>query len=244
MRTITILKPFLSSKIIFLFLLSVSFQSCEKQAVKPEEKPDPIENEAQFNRLIRVSNYGEALPEGSAPTSDQSAIYFNLESNIAINPDFKQSNRWDISFSGIYRSFLNCNSEKTGGTGKGAILLVKQKFEDVIDIPDEKLFRKGEKPYGTDDSGDFGEGLGWYIYDFTGAIKGDGTEAKTHICYPIPDRTLIIKTAKGNYAKIRILSIYKDLLNPKDWLKNSPKPYFTFEYVLVKAGSKTFEIKN
>jgi len=232
--------------LVLLFLAIGLITACDKNDPLPEEEEIPS-NEHLFNRLILVKNFGVQLPEGDEPTDAQSPLYYSLEQNQAIDPEHQRSSRWDLSFSEIYRSFINCNNAAGGygkdGSGKGGILLVKQKFEDVIDIPADNLFREGEKAYGTDDSGDFGEGLGWYLYDFNATIMGGGAEDKKHVCYPIEGHTLIVRTAKGNYAKVKIISIYKDLLDPKDWYRDSPMPYFTFQYVLAKAGSTSFEIK-
>ena len=235
-------------KFIAIFVFLTLLGACSKSDPKIEPEPNPEISEGMFNRLITVKNFGEELPAGSLPTTAQSSIYYSLEQNKAITPDYRLTARWDISFAGIYRSFINCNNSSNGdgigGPGKGGIFLVKKKFEDVVDIPSDAEFRRGEKPYGTDDSGAFGEGLGWYLYDFGGNIKGGGAENKKHVCYPIEEHTLVVRTANGNYAKIKIQSIYKDLLDPKDWYKTSPTPFFTFQYVLAKAGSTKFEIKN
>ncbi len=235
-------------KFIAIFVFLTLLGACSKSDPKIEPEPNPEISEGMFNRLITVKNFGEELPAGSLPTTAQSSIYYSLEQNKAITPDYRLTARWDISFAGIYRSFINCNNSSNGdgvgGPGKGGIFLVKKKFEDVVDIPSDAEFRRGEKPYGTDDSGAFGEGLGWYLYDFGGDIKGGGAENKKHVCYPIEEHTLVVRTANGNYAKIKIQSIYKDLLNPKDWYRTSPTPFFTFQYVLAKAGSTKFEIKN
>lgn len=235
-------------KFIAIFVFLTLLGACSKSDPKIEPEPNPEISEGMFNRLITVKNFGEELPAGSLPTTAQSSIYYSLEQNKAITPDYRLTARWDISFAGIYRSFINCNNSSNGdgigGPGKGGIFLVKKKFEDVVDIPSDAEFRRGEKPYGTDDSGAFGEGLGWYLYDFGGDIKGGGAENKKHVCYPIEEHTLVVRTANGNYAKIKIQSIYKDLLDPKDWYKTSPTPFFTFQYVLAKSGSTKFEIKN
>ncbi|MDR6733614.1 HmuY family protein [Sphingobacterium sp. 2149] len=229
----------------FLIVLGACSKS-DPTVVEPE--PDPVAPEAMFNRLITVKNFGEDLPAGSAPTTEQSPIYYSLEQNKAITSDYVGTVRWDMSFSGLFRSFINCNNTANGfgkgGPGKGGILIVEKKFEDVIDIPLDAEFRKGEKAYGTDNSGDFGEGLGWYLYDFYGTFKGGGAENKKHVAYPIEGHTIIVRTAQGNYGKIKMQSIYKDLLDPKDWFKDSPTPFFTFQYVLAKAGSTKFTIAN
>lgn len=235
-------------KFIPVLAFLIVLGACSKSEPTVEPEPDPVTPETMFNRLITVKNFGKDLPDGSAPTTEQSPIYYSLEQNKAVTSDYVGTIRWDMSFSGIFRSFINCNNTANGfgkgGPGKGGILIVEKKFEDVIDIPSDAEFRKGEKAYGTDNSGDFGEGLGWYLYDFNGTFKGGGAENKKHVCWPIEGHTLVVRTANGNYAKIKMQSIYKDLLDSKDWYTNSPTPYFSFQYVLAKAGSTKFTIAN
>lgn len=238
----------ISNYFLLAFLIVVAIACSKSDDPQWEPDPDPVTPETMFNKLITVKNFGEALPEGSQPTTKQAPIFYSLEHNQPVNPDYTLTTRWDMSFSDIYRSFINCNNTKAGfgkgGPGKGGILIVKKRFEDVVDIPSDGEFRQGEKPYGTDDSGDWGEGLGWYLYDYKAKHRGGGLNEKEHVCYPIEDHTLVVRTAKGNYAKVKILSIYKDLLDPKDWTRYSPAPYYTFQYVLAKAGSTKFEISN
>lgn len=52
-------------------------------------------------------------------------------------------------------------------------------------------------------------------------------------------RTLFIKTARGNYAKVEILSYYRNALDPSDM--NRGKGYaISFRYMVVKADEKRF----
>ncbi len=45
------------------------------------------------------------------------------------------------------------------------------------------------------------------------------------------------------YAKVRMVSVYKDAFSVDKWSRNAPHMYLTFEYVMVPKGSKKFEIK-
>ena len=213
-----------------------------------------------FNRVITVLNYGSELGD-DAPTTEQKPIFYSLEKNANVNPDYAKTNRWDLSFSALYRSFLGGNNGAniknigSGGPGKGGILCVEKKFEEVTEIPDDAQFKTGSALVGTDDLGAFGEGVGYYLYDFGGSIIGDGSYNKQHVAYCLatelttrdgsktPPRTILVKTANGNYAKIRMISVYKDLLDPATWSRNSPHMFFSFQYVLAKAGSKYFSVK-
>jgi len=230
-----------------------------------DDVPPPVE-ESMFNKVIRVNNLGDALPADHKPMDKTVPFYYSLENQVSVNTKYKQTARWDISFSGTYRSFIGGNNAADNknfgykGPGKGGILILEKAFDDVVDIPSDEKFRTGSGLIGTDESGVFGEGIGYYCYDFGGNLFNDGSDDYKHIAYVLADtvvknkgkkdeakilpRTLVVKTARGNYAKIKMMSMYKDLTDPKDWRRNSPHPYYTFEYVLAKAGSTKFELNN
>lgn len=201
-------------------------------------------DEAVFNKIITVKNLGKAAGEPA-----DANLFFSLENNKVIPLAQQKTNRWDFSLGAIYDSFFGGNNGKDkdnlafGGSGRGGVICLAKPFDEVIDIPKDSEFQTGSHIIGTDDSGDLGQGVGYYIYDFSGTIKGDGTEQKKHVAYAMPEsRTLIIRTAKGHYAKIQVQSLYKDLLNPADWKKDSPHTFLTFKYVIAKAGSTKFSI--
>jgi hypothetical protein len=228
---------------LILFLLMVS---CSKSTTAPSGTEPPV-SDTMFNRVITVMNVGADRPDTSEPLYDPSIIYFSLETNAVTPVDYKRTSRWDLSFSGTERSFLGgnngANTANLGyqGPGKGGICILTQRFDSVIDIPEDGAFRTGSGLIGTDDMGAYGTGTGYYAYDWGGTLFGDGSYDKQHVAHVLQDtRTVIVRTAKGNYAKIRMLSIYKDELDPSKWLRNSPHPYFSFQYILVKAGSKKF----
>lgn len=251
--------------LLFLFLLIAIGSSCSKSN-DPDQDIDVPTDEKMFNRLITVSNFGESLPEGTKPDSEQEPIFFSLEQNKAIDQTLKRTNRWDISFSSVYRSYIggnngsNKNNFGFGGPGLGAVLLVNKKFEEVIDIPTNGNFSTLSVAFGPDENGDIGDGIGWYLYDFNGLLVRDGQFDNQHIAYAldkelvittangtkktVEPRTIIVRTAKGHYAKIRIRSLYKNELDRDKWKRKTEKPFFTFDYVLAKAGSTKFEIKN
>lgn len=210
--------------------------------------------EDYFYKLIRVENFaGDTTGDGHATASK---FFYSLEENKQIPEGYVKSNLWDVAFANIYNSYLSGNYGKeadnygSGSSGAGGIYMVYQPFDSVTEIPSDDLFEVERDIYGPDDF--MGSGEGWYFYDFGGSLYPDDT-TKQHVAYPLFDgltltdgtelaaRTLIIRTAKGNYAKLRITSIYKD--SPETPTKYSEAPYFTFEYVLVPAGNALFEIK-
>lgn len=237
---------------VWLFAIGIGLLvSCSKSGGDNNPNPvdpEPIPVDTIYGKLITVRNLKPAITDDSDPTgTNRPAMYFSLEDNKEVPAEYAKTRRWDISFTGIYNSFIGGNNGSKngnlgfGGPGKGGIYIVKQKFEDVKSVPEDMLFRAESGVYGTDDSGDFGAGTGWYLYDFSGTIIGNGKPEKQHVVYPIAERTLIVRTAIGNYAKIKMLSLYENELDPAKWFKNTPHPYFTFQYVILKNGNKKFE---
>lgn len=251
--------------IFFAFLFIGLISSCDKGSdPKPDEEVPPPDDttptdENMFYKLHRVENF-----QGTQDNNFEDAattIYYSLESKKAMAADYKQTNRWDMAFGGLLNSFVSGNNGSNstnsgyGNTAKGGITIVEKPFDQVTDIPADAQFKTGGQLIGTDNYGEFGEGIGWYLYDFGGTIVRDGAYANQHIAYAldksltlkngtvVPPRTVIIRTAKGNYAKIKMISLYKDQYERTQWTRSSPKVYFTFEYVLAPAGSSKFEIK-
>lgn len=249
---------YLPSKLLIL-LACVVCLSCSKDD-EPQPDPDPVPDEEFYYKLHRVENLAVETDDDN-PTEAKSAIYLSLTTGQEIPSAQAKTMRWDLSFSGLYNSFLGGNNGTNatnfgyGGAGKGGILILEKPFDEVIEVPDDAQFKPGSGIIGTDDAGAFGEGTGWYLYDFGGTILGNGTTEKTHVAYAlgsplttnddkvIPARTVIVKTPRGDIAKIKMISCYEDAYTPDEWFKDTPHMFFTFEYVVIPAGSKQFEIK-
>ncbi|MCC8407524.1 HmuY family protein [Mucilaginibacter sp. UR6-1] len=236
-----------------LTMVSLLFTACSKDDdVVPDdetgtETPNPNGN-VPYYKTQRVENF-LAPVDDTQPTTPPPIVYFSLENKEEVAAEFKTTARWDISFASLYNSFIGSNNGKDeknmgyGANGVGGILILKQPFEEVTSVPADAEFSTSDS-YGTDALGAFGEGTGWYLYDFAGTIRGDGSEQKKHVAYAMPEsRTLVVRTASGDYAKIKMISCYKDAFTPDLWFKDTPHMYFTFEYVLVPKGSTKFEIK-
>lgn len=231
---------FYTASLCILFFLA----NCSKSA---PVKPNPEPENTTYYRVIRVSNL---TSEGILNSStNNEGIFFSLRENKQINPKEAKTTSWDIAFSSLYNSFISGNNGSnsdnfgSGNSAVGGVLLLDKTFDEVVNVPTGE-FQTIKNVYGTDESGDFGEGLGWYLYDSSGSIKGNGAADKKHLAYPLKNRTVIIKTANGDIAKLRILSVYKDQLHESQWNADSQKTYLTFDYVLVPKGTPTFEIKN
>jgi len=112
--------------------------------------------------------------------------------------------------------------------------LMDEAYTNVLNVPvtDDKLLSRGYL------SLDYflGNGNGYAFYDFYGAMF-PGDKQRAHIVYNLP-RPIIIKTAKGNYAKLIIYSFYKG--SPASPTLDSEAPYITFKYTILKDGTKDF----
>ncbi|MBB5623543.1 hypothetical protein HDE69_004629 [Pedobacter cryoconitis] len=240
--------PIISSLALLVFM----FSSCSKENdVQPDtpQKPvteEPFKGTAPFNTLTRITNLQitkeDALYAGVTPP-----FYYSLENNKAISPDQAKTADWDIAFDGIFNSFLEGNSstDKSNkgfrGGGNGGILILPLPFDQVTTIPADSEFKTKSRAVGSDDAGAFGEGVGWYLYDYGGTIRGGGAIDKKHVAYAMPEtRTIILRTAKGNYAKIKIISCYKDVLTADKMFKDTPKMFLTFDFILLPKGSTKF----
>lgn len=216
------------------------------------EEPGDEEGDL-FYQLIRIENLAVdgSVDPNAPPEAPRAAFFFSLEDSTLRSELYQKTNKWDLAFGNIYNSFLSGNNGDDkdnygyGANGVGGICILEQNFDDVTAIPPPEKFQTGRDEIGTDDLGFFGSGIGWYLYDFGGDIKGDGSYEKAHVAYALADtRTIIIRTAKGNFAKIKMISCYKDAFTPEEWFRNTPHMYFTFEYVLVPAGSTEFETRS
>lgn len=251
---------------VWCLLFIATFTACSKsddpQLEPGTEKPDDDDtptNENVFYKLIRVENF-----QGTSDNNFQSAaptIFYSLENNKPMEGKYQQTNRWDLAFGGLLNSFVSGNNGRDrtnagfGGSGKGGITIVQKAFDEVTEIPADSEFRTGGHLIGTDDYGKYGQGVGWYLYDFDGDIVRNGETDDQHVAYALDrpltlrngtvvgPRTVIVRTAKGNYAKVKLISLYKDTFERELMKRTSPKVYFTFEYVIVPAGSTSFEIK-
>lgn len=157
-----------------------------------------------------------------------------------------------------------------GTSAIGGIVVLDAGFDEVTQIPDDSQFKlPGE--VGLDNQGAFGYPLGHIAYTFFGNFyRPDKMKEQNnpdpaaqvevnkyiHMMYclsqrttstfkdvfPTRPRTLIIKTAKGNYAKMETQSIYQGVMDPMEMRrdKNIAMPVYSFRYVVVKAAERRF----
>lgn len=128
-------------------------------------------------------------------------------------------NNWDIAFRGT--TILVNGGTVTGitnepeRTGTASLALLDNIFSDVKKAPSDTAFKQDAAdvlalPKST-----------WYTYDPT-----------DHSIDAVTGKVIVVKTIQGNYAKMEILSYYKDMdsSNSSD-PANSGAQYYTFNYM-------------
>lgn len=162
---------------------------------------------------------GRDLETGEATSTKQYTFYSLRAGEIVLNYDETDradsaSTAWDIGFRGTNLIF----NGGSNGPGNGGVLVLNDVFEDVTEAPE------GEYTASMPSDNN------WYNYDF-----------QTHVITPVPGRTMVVRTADGRYAKLRILSYYKGA--PAEPTMEDTDRYFTFEYVFQEDGSRNLSVE-
>lgn len=257
-------RQFTRTKYIALLCIGLAINSaCSKSDPVTEPVVEPPKEEESntglYNKLITVRDF--AATDKNDGNNAAPTVYYSLETNKGIPETHRQTRNWDIAFSNIFNSHVSGNNGANntnfgyGNNATGGILIVEKSFDEVTEVPADAEFKVIGDAIGMDQNGDEGNGVGWLLYDFYGRLVREHAVQNEHVAYAlgngltllngkvIKPRTLIVRTAKGNYAKIRPVSMYKGLYTSDKWFKDSPHVFISFDYVIVPKGSKTFEIK-
>jgi hypothetical protein len=191
------------------FLIGIIFLGCEEDKIVEPPAPEPSASEHTIYNV-------------PADTGHQNiTTYFRFSDSTIVTGSDTTTANWDIAFKST-TIFTNSGSS---GPGQGsAVVLTNINFSDVTQAP--------ESGYEIDSTAapaiPTGSGNGWYNYDFT-----------TNIISPIPGVVLVIRTGDSKYAKVQILSYYKDApANPSS--SDVPRLY-SFKYLYQPDGTRTLE---
>ncbi len=205
-------------KIIILLALSIIYVSCD------DTEPItllPVESKSITNLpALQTTDFTQ-----SPPVTTGSFTKFSFKEGSQITGD-----NWDIAFRGT--TILVNGGTKIGSltdeperTGEASLTLVTGTFSGVTKAPVDTDFLQ-------DKTGSYalttGSGNGWYTY----------AGPPTHLINPIAGKVLIIRTVNGNYAKMEIISYYKD--NNPSILDNARYYSFNYQYNPNK-GDKDFQ---
>ena len=150
--------------------------------------------------------------------------------NFATGQTTTSDSDWDIALRGTI--ILINGGEKTGiddepnRTGNGSAYIANGTMSSVTTVDTSRLREDAENAQAIPT----GSGTGWYIY----------AGPPTHLITPLAGKILVFKTHDGKYAKMEILSYYKDAPADPDAFEDFDK-YYTFNYVYQpNEGDTTF----
>jgi hypothetical protein len=161
-------------------------------------------------------------------------MYFSFSSGttVAISDADKTTLKWDLAFTGPYNAEVYVNyggyqyNPGYGGPGQGAIIVIDKPYDQVTTAPSAAEFDAATM---SKIGWDGGSGTGWFFYSLD-----------NHIAVPIKNRTFVLRTATGKFAKLELLNVYKGnppVVTDLYW----PAPYFTFRYFVQADGSSNLK---
>lgn len=211
-----------------LFLAAVLLYT----ACKKDETVTPANEDGVSTVIYDLPGDTGTTVGGSNPRPFRD-FYFSFSTKQKItDTSLKRTLDWDIAFTDIYNSVIYPNNGASsgnpgyGGNGKGMIVYYDKPYASVTSAPSDEYFAANDLRRIGWDGYPTPADKGWYFYTLT-----------THIAVPLKNRTFVLRTASGKYAKLEIINIYKG--NPPAvtdlmW----PVPYFTFRYYVQEDGGK------
>lgn len=164
-------------------------------------------------------------PSGQ-PYGSGKFTFFSLENKTLVPNSDSATSNWDIAVRGT----TIITNGGTSGPGNGGGFVWLGAFDNLTSVPADSTFKIDAAPVYAITTG---SGKGWYNYD-----------GPTNLITPLPGRVLVIRTAKGKYAKIEILNYYKKGQTPAatdpDNIKLTEQRYYLLRYTYQPDGTKNF----
>ena len=203
------------SLLSFVFLFGI-FTACK------EDDPAPVTLTATtFSNLQADPPSGGYNPANGQPIGvTKKYTFFSFSTGaIVVNADSATS-KWDIGFNG---TTIIVNSG-TSGPGSGAAFVQSGVFDEIMVAPESGYLTDNKNSTSAPLAIPKGSGNGWYNY-----------APATNVISPIAGRVIMVKTSDGKYAKMEILSYYKDA--PATPGPTSVDRYYTFRYNYQSNGT-------
>ncbi len=203
-----------------------------------DNEPEPVALDTQLAEDIPADPTTGRDPSTGRPIANNLFTLYDLDTNeiVLSSSVTDQAQRrsdstgtvWDIGFQGTTVIF----NGGTSGPGQASAQILTEPYDEVVEAPPSGYIADGdntecpsiETPAGPRPGSTLalctGSGNGWYNY-----ISSD----QGGIITPIPGRTIVLKTATGNYASLRFLSYYQG--NPSAPDASHASRYYTFEYI-------------
>lgn len=198
---------------VSLSIMALILNSCDDEGQNLNSKV--ISTSIKNLPADTVTGFG---PMGEPLGTTNHFTFFRLSDSSIVQLQDSATTKWDIAFRG---SSIIINSG-TSGPGQAGAFLYNGLFSTLLEVPTDSIFK-------IDNSPTFSIGKGWYSYD-----------PVTMILSATPGKIIVFRTTEAKYAKLEILSYYKNAPASPNAFKDLPR-YFTFRYVYQENGSKSFE---
>ena len=196
------MKSFNKNKILIVAVV-MAIMSCSTD----DGTPMPAEE------YMQIINLNAPMAGGQGQTASGVFTKFDFSTSTVTSSETD----WDIAFRG---TTIIVNGGSGSGTideplrnGAAAAYIQNNIFSDVESISENLFVQDSANGLAIPT----GSGNGWYNY----------TGSPNHLIVPIPGKTLVFRTHDLKYAKVEILSYYKDF----DSSIAENARYYTFNYV-------------
>jgi HmuY protein len=205
----------------FIILLLVStWTSCKKD----DPAPVPLSATTFSNLQADPPTGGYDPTTGQAIGVTNKFTLFSFKTGAVVSNADSASTLWDIGF----RSTTIIVNSGTSGPGAAGAIVLTGVFSDVVVAPDTGYLQDDKTSASNPYAIKKGSGNGWYSYD-----------PSNNVISPIAGRVLVFRTADNKYAKMEILSYYKDA--PSAPTSSSVDRNYTFRYIYQPDGTKSLK---
>jgi hypothetical protein len=213
----TYTKPYIMKKTFitaFLALSAILFTACGSDDDNNSgQQPTSVETQTVTN-LFANQTGGQGEVAGGTYTK------FSFSQNAVVTGD-----DWDVAFRGttiLVNGGAPLATDEPARTGEGAAaILTSVLFSEVTATPAATAFAQDSA---TAYAIPTGSGNGWYTYN-----------SETHIITATAGKVFVVKTHDGKYAKMEILSYYKDA--PANPTQETETRYYTFNFAYQPEGT-------
>jgi HmuY protein len=168
-------------------------------------------------------------PSTGQPTGlTRQFTFFSFKTgDIVANAD-SATNKWDLGFNG---TTIIVNSA-TSGPGTTQVQIVNGIFDELLEAPADGYKSDNDPaPIAGAPNANLaipsGSGQGWYTYDGAAQVNR-----------PTAGKVIVVKTSEGRFAKMEIISYYKDA--PANPTSSNLARYYTFRYVYQPNDTRSF----
>lgn len=192
-------------------------------ACQSNNSVSPALNAVTFANLPADPPSAGYNPTNGAPIGVTNKFtFFSFSTGAIVANTDSATNKWDLGFRG---TTIIVNGG-TSGSGSTTAQVITGTFESYNTAPatgySPDNLASASAPYAIPT----GSGRGWYNYDYT-----------TNLITPIAGKIILVKTTAGKYAKMEIISYYKNQTMPTTPTLTPNDRYYTFRYIYQPDGS-------